>query len=40
MAFAISKVIAQRITSKEKGEKDHSERMRKLETKRRKALAL
>lgn len=40
MAFAFEKVVAQMIASHEKGEKDHSELMRGLDLKQRKALAL
>ncbi len=40
MAFSFEKVIAQMIASHEKGENDHSELMRTLDPKQRKALAL
>ncbi|PCI94714.1 cell filamentation protein Fic [Candidatus Aerophobetes bacterium] len=40
MAFAFEKVVVQMIASSEKGEKDHSELMRTLDPKQRKALEL
>ncbi len=40
MSFAFEKVVAQMIASNEKGEKDHSNLMRMLDPKQRKALAL
>ncbi len=40
MAFAFEKVVAQMIASNEKGEKDHSQLLRTLDPKQRKALEL
>ena len=40
MSFAFEKVVAQMIASNEKGEKDHSQLLRKLDPKQRKALEL
>jgi hypothetical protein len=40
MAFAFEKVVAQMIASNEKGEKDHSQLLRALDPKQRKALEL
>ncbi len=40
MAFAFEKVVAQMITSNQKGEKDHSQLLRTLDPKQRKTLEL
>lgn len=40
MAFAFEKVVTQMLDSQNKGEKDHSDLMRTLDSKQRKALEL